>query len=317
MSAVLARAPGKVNLALSVGSPGLDGFHPIATVFHAVGLYDDVVARPTASSGEGISLTVTTPAHGGVPGIDAIPLDETNLSWRAARALAAAAGVNPDVRLEIHKGIPVAGGMAGGSADAAATLLACDVLWSLGTPREDLAAIAADLGSDIPFLMHGGTALGHGRGDELTPVLARGTFSWVFAVADGMLSTPAVYRECDRLREAAGLGPAGKLTPEPRVPDAVLSALRAGDPTTLGPALANDLQPAALSLRPALRQVIDVGRDHGAMGAVVSGSGPTCAFLVRDDEHALDLTVALSASGTCRTVLRAHGPVPGARVVDA
>ena len=177
--------------------------------------------------------------------------------------------------------------------------------------------MGAELGSDVPFALHGGTALGHGRGEELTPVLARGRFTWVFAVADAALSTPTVYRECDRLREAAGLGTAGSLTPEPRVPDAVLSALRAGDPVTLGRALANDLEPAAVALRPALRQVLEVGREAGALGAVVSGSGPTCAFLVGDDERALDVAVALTASGACRTVLRAHGPVAGARVVDA
>jgi 4-diphosphocytidyl-2-C-methyl-D-erythritol kinase len=206
--------------------------------------------------------------------------------------------------------------MAGGSADAAGALVACDALWGLGLSRDELAELAADLGSDVPFLLHGGTSLAHGRGEKLTPVLARGAFSWVFAVADGALSTPAVYAECDLLREQAGLGPGGAMAPEPRASDAVLSALRAGDPTTLGPALTNDLQKAALSLRPSLAQVLEVGTEYGALGAVVSGSGPTCAFLVRDDEHAIDLTVALSASGVCGTVLRAHGPVPGARVVE-
>jgi 4-diphosphocytidyl-2-C-methyl-D-erythritol kinase len=318
MSSVTVRVPGKVNLALAVGPPGLDGYHPIATVFHAVGIYDEVVAThdDTARAEGGVALAMAASVRGAVPGVEDVPLDSTNLACRAAVALATVAGIEPEVRLEIRKGIPVAGGMAGGSADAAATLLACDALWGLGMSRDELGHVAADLGADVPFLLHGGTALGHGRGEDLTPVLARGGFSWVFAVADGSLSTPEVYRECDRLREEAGLGPSGSMAPEPRVPDAVLSALRAGDPTTLGPALSNDLQAAALSLRPALSQVLDVGADYGALGGVVSGSGPTCAFLVRDEEHALDLTVALSASGVCRTVLRAHGPVHGARVID-
>jgi 4-diphosphocytidyl-2-C-methyl-D-erythritol kinase len=304
MSSVTVRVPGKVNLALSVGAPSLDGYHPIATVFHAVSVHDHVVA--SGAPGAGVSLTV----RGALPGVDSIPTDDTNLAWRAAVALAEHAGVAADVALEIHKGIPVAGGMAGGSADAAATLVACDALWALGTPREALEGLAAQLGSDVPFLLHGGTALGLGRGEQLTPVLARGAFTWVFAVADGALSTPVVYRECDRLR-------GDRPVPEPRVPDAVLSALGAGDAAELGAALVNDLEAAAVSLRPALSQVLEVGRDYGAIGGLVSGSGPTCAFLVRDDEHALDLTVALSASGVCRTVLRGHGPVPGARVVDA
>lgn len=313
MSSVTVRVPGKVNLALAVGPLGLDGFHPVATVFHAVSVFDEVDA--SASSTNGISLQIAPVTRSRVPGVESVPTDQRNLAWRAAELLAERAGIDADVDLAIRKGIPVSGGMAGGSADAAATLVACDALWGLGLSRDELEVLALELGSDVPFLLHGGTALAHGRGEQLTPVLARGHFAWVFAVADGALSTPEVYAECDRLREAAGLGPGGSLAPEPRAPDAVLSALRAGDPTTLGPALTNDLQKAALSLRPALRDVLDVGLEYGALGGVVSGSGPTCAFLVRDEEHALDLTVALSASGVSGTVLRAHGPVPGARVV--
>lgn len=300
MTSVTVRVPAKVNLQLSVGPLRSDGFHELATVFQAVGLYDEVVVRP--NDGPGIALTVSGEGEG------QIPLDDENLAYRAAVLLAEHTGVEPRVALHIHKSIPVAGGMAGGSADAAATLLACDTLWRQSTPRDELMALAGELGSDVPFALHGGTAIGTGRGESLTPVLSRGSFHWVFAVADGGLSTPAVYRECDRLR-------GGRKVPEPYVSDMLMQAMRAGDAVLLGKALHNDLQAAALSLRPALRQVLEVGEDFGALGGLVSGSGPTCAFVARDDEHALDIAVALTASGVCRTVRRAGGPVVGARVI--
>ena len=169
-------------------------------------------------------------------------------------------------------------------------------------------ALAADLGSDVPFALHGGTAIGTGRGENLTPVLSRGSFHWVFALANAGLSTPAVYAECDRLR-------GGRAVPEPYVSDMLMQAVRAGDPMLLGKSVHNDLQAAALSLRPSLAQVLEVGDDFGALGGLVSGSGPTCAFVTRDEEHALDIAVALTASGVCRSVRRATGPVAGARIV--
>jgi 4-diphosphocytidyl-2-C-methyl-D-erythritol kinase len=300
-TSVTARVPAKVNLQLSVGSLRPDGYHELATVFHAVGLFDDVIAR-TAEPGVGMSLTISGEGAG------TLPTDDGNLAWRAAQLLADHAGINPDVGLHLHKGIPVAGGMAGGSADAAGALLACDALWQLSTPKAQLMELAAQLGSDVPFVLHGGTAIGTGRGERLTPVLARGSFHWVFALADGGLSTPAVYAECDRLR-------GGARTPAPYVSDMLMQALRAGDSVLLGKSLHNDLQGAAISLRPALSQVLEVGEDYGALGGIVSGSGPTCAFIATDEKQSLDLAVALSASGVCRTVKRATGAVPGARIV--
>ena len=295
------RVPAKVNLHLSVGPLREDGYHELVTVFHAVGLWDEVVAKRTAK--RGISLKITG------EGEDFLPCDESNLAWRAAELLAKDAGFDPDVELRLTKGIPVAGGMAGGSADAAGALLACDALWELNTPRSVLMELAADLGSDVPFALHGGTAIGVGRGEQLTPVLSRGEFHWVFALADEGLSTPAVYRECDRLR-------AGRPVREPYVSDILMQALRAGDAVVLGKALHNDLQEAAISLRPSLRQLLEVGEDYGALGGLVSGSGPTCAFLVAGEEASLDLAVALTASGACRTVKRAVGAVPGARIIN-
>jgi 4-diphosphocytidyl-2-C-methyl-D-erythritol kinase len=301
LASVTVRAPAKVNLALGVGPLRPDGFHSLATVFHAVSLHDELVATPLPA-GSGTVVHVTG------EGADDVPLDATNLAAKAVAALAAYGG-HPDVALTISKGIPVAGGMAGGSADAAAALVAVDALQGLGIGREALLEIAAGLGSDVPFALHGGTALGTGRGERLSSALVRGTYHWVFALADGGLSTPAVYGELDRQRE-------GQDVAEPDVPDELMAALRSGDARALGQALVNDLQPAALALRPQLRSVLAAGEELGALGGIVSGSGPTCAFLARDESHALDLAVGFTAAGVCRTVKRASGPAPGARVVD-
>jgi 4-diphosphocytidyl-2-C-methyl-D-erythritol kinase len=293
------RTPAKVNLQLSVGGRRPDGYHDLVTVFQAVGLYDEVVARP----GKGATVKVSGSPDG------AVPLGEDNLAVRAALALAEATGVDADVELELRKTIPVAGGMAGGSADAAGALVACDALWGTHLEREELVALAAGLGADVPFALVGGTAIGLGTGTRLTPALARGRFHWVFAFAETGLSTVEVYAEHDRLAlETVGL--------EPEVSDLLMAALRAGDAVALGRSLANDLQRAAVSLRPRLRLTLDVGEEYGALGAIVSGSGPTCAFLARDEEHALDLAVALSAADVCRSVARADAPVHGARIVD-
>lgn len=301
MSSVTVRAPAKINLGLSVGGPRADGFHDVATAYHAISLQDELVA----AASEELSVAVTT--ADGIP-LDDVPQDSRNLAVAAALALAERAGVEPLVRLHITKSIPVAGGMAGGSADAAAALVACDALWQTGLSRSELADLAAALGSDVPFSLVGGTALGTGRGEVLTPVLARGRFHWVVAIADGGLSTPEVYAECDRLRD-------GIPVPEPRVADALMAALRTGDADALGAALHNDLQEAACSLRPPLRETLQTGAQAGALGSLVSGSGPSVVFLARSPEHAIDIAVALSATGTCRSVRRAHGPVAGARVV--
>lgn len=303
MGSVTARAPAKVNLDLAVGAPRRDGYHVVATAYHAISLYDEVTATPSER------LTVTVEGTTGIS-VDDVPTDEHNLAAAAAQALARRVGIDPAVHLRINKGIPVAGGMAGGSSDAAAALVACDVLWQTGLSRAELAELAAGLGSDVPFSLVGGTALGTGRGDVVTPVLTHGRFDWVVALAEGGLSTPAVYAECDRLR-------GDRVLPEPRVGDALLAALRAGRADRLGAALRNDLQEAALSLMPSLRRTLEAGREVGALGSLVSGSGPSVIFLARSPEHAIDVAVALSASGACRAVKRGYGPVPGARLIDA
>ncbi|MFP5218246.1 MAG: 4-(cytidine 5'-diphospho)-2-C-methyl-D-erythritol kinase [Actinomycetes bacterium] len=297
-SRVVVRAPAKLNLHLSVGPLRSDGFHDLTTVFHAVSLVDEV----TATAASELSLSVE--------GEGDVPTDERNLAWRAAALLAEHTGRAPAVALHVRKSIPVAGGCAGGSADAAAALVACDALWGTGMTKDGLAALAARLGSDVPFSLHGGTALGTGRGEQLTPVLERGRWSWVLALSDTRLSTPAVYAELDRLRDT---GPV-RMSADPAD---VLSAVRAGDAVGLGRALHNDLQPAALSLAPQLRRVLAAGRELGALGCVVSGSGPTVAMLAADPDAADGLAAELAAEGVCRAVRRADGAVPGARVVEA
>ncbi|MFF5446930.1 4-(cytidine 5'-diphospho)-2-C-methyl-D-erythritol kinase [Streptomyces sp. NPDC012888] len=296
---VTVRVPAKVNVQLAVGAARPDGFHDLANVFLAVGLYDEVTATPA----DGLRITCEGPDS------DQVPLDRTNLAARAAALLAARHGLEPAVHLHIAKRIPVAGGMAGGSADGAGALLACDALWGLGTPREELLAICAELGSDVPFSLVGEAALGTGRGELLTPVAA-GRFHWVFAVAEGGLSTPAVFREFDRLT-------AGQDVPAPEASPALLAALASGDPDALAGELSNGLQAAALSLRPELAATLAAGTEAGALAALVSGSGPTTAFLVRDEESALKVAAALEASGTCRTTRTAPSPAPGATVLPA
>lgn len=297
---VVVRAPAKINLALTVGRLRPDGYHDLTTVYSAVSLTDELVATPADA------LSVHTTGEGA----DAVADDASNLAWRAAELLARRTGRPPAVRLQIRKAIPVAGGCAGGSADAAAALVACDVLWGTGLSRERLAELAAQLGSDVPFALHGGTALGTGRGERLMPVLARGPQHWVLALSDGGLSTPAVYAELDRLRQSGPVGLASE-------PSGVLSALASGDAGVLGAALHNDLEPAALSLAPSLSQVLDAGHALGAVGGLVSGSGPTVALLARDREAADALAAGLASRGVCRRVVRADGPAAGAHVVAA
>ncbi|WP_109560988.1 4-(cytidine 5'-diphospho)-2-C-methyl-D-erythritol kinase [Mycolicibacter engbaekii] len=298
---VTVRVPGKLNLYLAVGDRRADGYHELTTVFHAVSLVDEVTVRDA----DVLSLRV------GGEGADVLPTDERNLAWQAAELMAEYVGRAPDVAISIDKSIPVAGGMAGGSADAAAVLVGMNVLWELGVPRRDLHALAARLGSDVPFALHGGTALGTGRGEELATVLTRETFHWVLAFADRGLSTPAVFAELDRLRDS------GRRLPESGDPEPVLAALAAGDPQRLAGLLGNDLQAAAISLNPALRRTLRAGVEAGALAGVVSGSGPTCAFLCGSAASAADVAVELSALGAGRAVRVASGPVYGARVVPS
>lgn len=294
------RSPAKINLGLRVGPVRPDGYHVLATVFQAVSLYDEIKARP-APDGE-ITISITG------EGEDIVPRDQSNLAAQAASLLAKTYDVTGGVALSIHKTIAVAGGLAGGSTNAAGALIACDALWGIRASREELADLGAELGSDVAFCLTGGNAIGTGRGENLSPVLARGSYEWVLAYADSGLSTATVYAELDRGRGSPQRG-------EPAVSEELMSALRSGDPYAVGLALENDLQGPALRLRPSLARTLELGDEFGALGSLVSGSGPTCQFLAADDDHAVDLAVALAGSGLCRSVQRATGPVPGARLI--
>ncbi|SNR41238.1 4-(cytidine 5'-diphospho)-2-C-methyl-D-erythritol kinase [Blastococcus mobilis] len=307
MTAVLARAPAKVNVHLAVGPLRSDGFHELRTVYLAVSLFDTVTVR----HGEGLELSVTGEGAGAGRGADRVPTDRRNLVWRAAELLAAAAGITADATIEIAKSIPAAAGLAGGSADAAAALVALDALWRTGAGREDLVALAAQLGSDVPFSLLGGVALGTGRGEQLTPVLSRTRRHWVLGIAGEGLSTPDVYGELDRLR-AAGKVPDGRVL---AAAEPVVAALRGGPTASLAASLSNDLQAPALALRPELARALRAATEAGAAAALVSGSGPTVAALAEDEQQAVRLAAELAGAGVFRTVRAVHGPVPGARLV--
>lgn len=302
-ASVHVKAPGKINVFLKVGALDDEGYHDVAIAYQAVSLCEDV----RVSEASDFSVEVSGPVE-----LSRVPLDGGNIAIRAARLLAARTGYSGGARIRIDKHVPVTGGMGGGSADAAATLVACDALWGTELPREELLELARQLGADVPFALTGGTAIGTGRGDELSPALAQGTFHWVLALADFGLSTPAVYAELDahRARHAQDIFPADL---RPSVDAGVLQALRAGDAHMLAEVLHNDLQAPALHLEPSLADVLELGEQNGALAGIISGSGPTVAFLAADVDSALELQVALSASRL--NVVRATGPVHGARIV--
>jgi 4-diphosphocytidyl-2-C-methyl-D-erythritol kinase len=310
VTSVTVRVPAKINLQLAVGPLRPDGYHDLVTVFHAVSVFDYVTVTPA----EADSVAVTGEGAG------LVPENADNLALRAVRALrlalasrAVGGACDPagpgGVAVTIVKRIPVAGGMAGGSADAAGALVACNELWGAGLAPQELCAVGAQVGSDVAFPVFGGTAVGRGRGEQLAPALASpADFHWVLAFADGHLSTPAVFRALDKRRAAGEV-------PEPELSSELMAALRAGDVDGLGAALSNDLEEPAIELFPALRATLDAGLAAGARGALVSGSGPTCYFLARDAAHAADLADRLSGAGVCRSVTTATGPAAGACIV--
>lgn len=299
-SGVRVRVPAKINLALCVGPCRPDGFHDLATVFHAISLGDEVraQARPDAQ----IVLTMAGRGEGEVA------CDQTNLAVRAATALRDRHGrADLGIQMHINKQIPVAGGMAGGSADGAGALVACNAVWGLGCSDAELSAIAADLGSDVPFSLMGGNALGTGRGERLTPLPGGPALRWVVAVARGGLSTPRIYRVFDEMVAA------GRATASAEHPRELMAALARGTAAEIAGLLTNSLQAPALECLPALRETLEVGRQAGALAALVSGSGPSCVFLVDDDSQQNAVVVALSQLDQVKDILTATGPVSGPR----
>lgn len=298
---VTVRAPAKINIYLGVGKVRPDGFHPLETVYQAVSLYDDVTVT---SADEWSVVTMTDDGH--VDGGE-VPDDDSNIAIRAGKALVAHHGVDRRAAIEIRKSIPVAGGMAGGSADAAATLVALDRLWNLDTTDDALLAIAADLGSDVPFSLVGGTATGTGRGEIVTPVEDNGAWWWVVVFNDEGLSTPSVYGAYDLLEGGEH---------DYRIRPPLLDVLRAAEPGPPGIEmfLYNDLEDAAFYLRPDLQATAEAALECGASYALLSGSGPTMLALAADAEDARAIAGRLLGRGYDRTAV-VHGPVAGAHVV--
>lgn len=300
--AVTARAHGKINLHLGVGDAGPDGYHALVTVFEALGTPETV----TIALADEDTVAVTGRRAG-----DGIPLDERNLALAAVIAFRERTGWGGRVAITIDKQVPVAGGMGGGSADAAAALVAVAKLAGF-EDRAVLEEIAASLGADVPFALRGGIALGRGRGDDLTRVLSQGTHHWVLATSTGTLSTPDVYRRVDELRDRGEADGAARLTE----PTEVLAALAAGDVEALAASVHNDMTHAAVSLLPDIAHVMDEGRRAGAHAVLLSGSGPTVGFLAQNATHALELAVLLEASRGVREVVRTTGPARGAHLVE-
>ena len=319
MREVRASAPGKVNLTLRVGAPTPDGYHPLVTVFEALNLRETVTVRTSKTPGVRVETIAYLPDGSIDEATTRAMADvdpQTHLAVRAARVLQRLAAAGPwastaaGLSIRVDKRVPVAGGMAGGSADAAATLVACNQLWGTGLNPAELTGLAVRLGADVPFPLLGATAVGHGRGDDLSPLMTRGTYQWVFALAHEGLSTPVVFARFDELSVEQGRTPVTR-----EVPDALTAALRTGDPGALAPALHNDLQAAAVDLRPAIAEVIALAERAGALRAIVSGSGPTVAALVPEAATAMRVCRTLTASGLVSGTVRADAPVAGARAV--
>jgi len=300
-SGIRVRVPAKINLALMVGRQRSDQYHELATLFQAVSLYDDITA---SSSSDGITCEVLgAEAH-------KIGVGDDNLAVRAAKLLQEIYGITEGVHLVIDKRIPVAGGMAGGSADAAGALLACARFWELRIPVNELMELGAQLGADVPFPLMGGCAVGLGRGESLTPALCRGVFHWVLAFSTSHLSTPEVFRRFDEITAPHSI-PA-----IPQVSQELMMALISGDLDRVGELLLNDLSQASCSLLPELHTTLRAGREAGCLGAIISGSGPTIAFLTKSESAAADLGVTLSSLGIARDIRLVTGPVGGAHFLE-
>jgi len=295
-------APGKVNAGLAVGSPQADGYHDLATLYVSVSCYDEI----TIAAARRFEITVSGMSA------DQIPSDGTNLAARAAVLLADRCGIAPSVHIHIDKRIPVCGGMAGGSTDAAAVLLACNAFWGTGLEIPELSALGATLSVDVPFCLLGGAAIGRGRGDVLDPVPVAQPFHWVFAIAHEGLSTPAMFKALDDRRERTGSSIAAAA-----LPDGLLRAFASGDPRRLAKEMVNDFDSVAAEVCPSLVETRRIGLEAGALAGLLSGTGATYAFLAGSAEEACVVGERLAASGSCAAVRVAHGPVPGPEVVIA
>ena len=269
------RANAKLNLFLRVLGRRSDGYHELESIFHTVALADDLSLTP---SDEGVDVSMSFAA--GVSGDP--PVSEDNLSFRAARSLIERAGLDRGARIEIVKRIPIGSGMGGGSADAAAAIAGLNELWGLDLEQSEVLKVAGLIGSDVPFCLSGGTALVMGRGEELTPLPCREPLHFVLCMSFEPLATRSVY---ERWRPESALGDAGS------APMAL--ALGTGDVEGVAASLHNDLEAPAFELRPELADKKQAVLDAGALGACMSGSGPTIFGIARDSDDARRLATLL------------------------
>lgn len=272
---VIASSPAKINLFFGVGAFLKDGYHTVASLYHSLELREQVAIE--LSGKFEIDFAAGLARQGSLE----VPRDKTNLVFKAAQALQASyPQVTPElISFLIKKAIPVAGGMAGGSADAAAALVAIDKLFALGA-ESTLSEIAGGLGADIPFALWGGSAVGLGKGERLSRISTEAVFHWVVTPSTAGLSTPDVYRKLDTMRIENGIDPT--TIEEPVVPQLLLNAVRAGDHKQLARYMHNDLEIAAIELLPELKTVLLAGEEAGALRSMVSGSGPTVVHLAKD-----------------------------------
>ena len=289
-SSVVASSPAKVNVYFAVGSFLKDGFHEVASCYQALSLREVLSVELEGK----FSISFAGPFAESSKQL--VPTDATNLVYKAGIALQK---LSPAVRPElvgftIHKSVPIAGGMAGGSADGAAALVALNQLFSAGL-EDKLSNAAAKLGSDVPFSLQGGTAIGTGRGENLSKIETAAVLHWVMTPSQVGLSTPDVYRKLDILRTEEGVDVSTLEIPE--VPSELVAALVAGDAMEVANYMHNDLEIAALALRPELAETIEAGRKAGALKSMVSGSGPTIAHLAKDRIHAEQIANRLAGAG--------------------
>lgn len=303
MNKVTVSAPGKINIFFAVGPLKPDHYHDVVSIYQALNLREVVTVSPASN------FTVQVSGHLSAEQLAAVPTGAENLVVRAAKVIAEIADIaDPHpVHFEITKNVPVAGGMGGGSADAAAALMAVDELWCSGVDGERLLSAAAHLGADIPFALLGGTAIGTGRGEDLQPVNGVQRLHWVLVANDQGLSTPSVYQRLDQLRAERGEDPTQVATPI--APPALLEALLTGDPHQVAPHLHNDLQEAAVDLMPELADTMAQGLAAGAIAAMVSGSGPTIALLASDSAAATKIANQLAIQG--HIAIPTFGPAAG------
>jgi len=288
---IIASAPGKINIFFKVGSLQDDGYHEVLSIYQALDLREIVKVSSSATWRVAVSGSLSEEQ------IASVPTGQDNLVVRAAKAIASLAKISnpPELSFEITKNVPVAGGMGGGSADAAAAMLAVDALWGTKLDQEELMTAASNFGADIPFSILGGTAVGVGRGDQLSPLDGVRKLHWVLVPMNAGLSTPKVYAKLDEMRVSQGQDP--RQIDSPKSPQELIDALKLGDAHAVAKHLHNDLQDAAVALMPELAKTIATGLAAGALAAMVSGSGPTVVMLAESETAAESIANRLALEG--------------------